>query len=79
MNENVVTISTVSEEQSTLDVLDRGAFVEQLIDIANLLSDGRKNSCYAINGEWGVGKSFVLDMFEKEAERQQSDTTDNDT
>lgn len=78
MNENVVTISTVSEEQSTLDVLDRGAFVEQLIDIANLLSDGRKNSCYAINGEWGVGKSFVLDMFEKEAERQQSDTTDND-
>lgn len=78
MDENVATISTVSEEQRILDVLDRGAFVEQLIEIANLLSDGRKNSCYAINGEWGVGKSFVLDMFEKEAERQQSDTIDND-
>jgi len=78
MSESTVTVSSVPEEQAVLDVLDRSTFVEQLIEIANLISDGRKSACYAINGEWGVGKSFVLDMFEKEIELQQSEITAND-
>ena len=49
----------------TLDMLDRQPFVEQMIRVANMLADNKKNSCYAINGGWGVGKTYVLDMFEK--------------
>jgi predicted ATPase len=49
-----------------LDMLDRQPFVEQLIRVANMLADNKKNACYAINGGWGVGKTYVLDMFEKQ-------------
>ena len=49
-----------------LDMLDRQPFVEQLLRVANMLADNKKNACYAINGGWGVGKTYVLDMFEKQ-------------
>lgn len=47
-----------------LDLLDRQPFVDRLIGITNMLADSKKNACYAINGGWGVGKTYVLDMFE---------------
>ena len=52
--------------RETLDLLDRQPFVDRLIGIANMLADNKKNACYAINGGWGVGKTYVLDMFEKQ-------------
>lgn len=48
-----------------LDLLDRQSFVDQLVNVANTLSDNKKSACYAINGEWGIGKTFVLDLFER--------------
>ena len=35
-----------------------------MIKIAETLSANKKHACYSINGEWGVGKSFILDQFE---------------
>ena len=43
------------------DVLDREAFVKQIVDLAMVLSEKHKNCCFAIEGEWGSGKSFVLE------------------
>ncbi len=57
----------VIKEKTRLDLLDRQEFVDRLLTIAEALSDNRKNACYAVNGDWGVGKSFVLDMFEEQA------------
>lgn len=37
----------------------------QLVDLTEALSANSENACYAINGEWGVGKTYVLDAFEK--------------
>lgn len=54
-------------ESQRLDLLDRQEFVDRLLTIAGALSNSKKNSCYAVNGDWGVGKSFVLDMFEEQA------------
>lgn len=48
-----------------IDLLYRGSFVHRMMDIVNILSEGKKSYCYAINGVWGSGKSFVLDEFEK--------------
>ena len=48
-----------------IDLLDRWSFVNRMMNIVNILSEGEKNYCYAINGVWGSGKSFVLDAFEK--------------
>lgn len=50
----------------SIDLLNRQPFVNQLINVANMLADNKKNACYAINGGWGVGKTYVLDMFEKQ-------------
>lgn len=57
------------EDTSPKDLLNRQAFVDQLIDVADTLAKCRKNSCYAITGSWGSGKSFVLDMFETQASK----------
>ena len=31
-----------------------------------ILSENRKNASFAVNGAWGVGKTFVLNRFEEE-------------
>ena len=52
---------------NNLDLLARQPFVDNILRVAEALSDNKKNACYAINGSWGVGKTFVLDMFENQA------------
>lgn len=59
--------------RQTIDVLDRQQFVNQLISVTNTLAANKKNACYAVNGEWGVGKSFVLEAFEKQIAVYQQD------
>lgn len=48
------------------DLLNRQEFVDRVIKIIDLQSAQRKTSCFAINGKWGVGKSFVLNMIEEQ-------------
>lgn len=52
--------------KETIDLLDRGEFIDQLIRVAETLSENKKNACYALNGAWGVGKTFVLNIFEEQ-------------
>lgn len=48
--------------EEMVDILDREEFVDIVFDVM-LRSSKRKSSLrFAINGEWGVGKSFILDM-----------------
>ena len=63
--------STVAEKDTLqrVDLLDRQEFIDQLHDIVSTLARNKKNMCYSINGKWGVGKSYVLDMFEEQAQR----------
>ena len=49
-----------------LDILNRKRFVEQIIKLIENISDNKTTTCFAINGAWGCGKSFVLDMLEDE-------------
>ena len=60
----------VTEENTRLDLLDRQEFIDQMLKITKVLSEKKKNACYAVDGSWGVGKSFVLDMFEEQAEKE---------
>lgn len=69
-------INDLPENRGPLDLLDRHTFVNQLIDVTEVLSKNKKNSCYAITGSWGSGKSFVLDMYESQISQiQTSETT----
>lgn len=65
------------EEKKTdaVDLLNRQDFVGNLIRITEILAANKKNASYALNGVWGVGKSFVLDMFEQQVEQIQTETT----
>lgn len=49
-----------------LDILNRDAFVKQVIKLLENISDNKSTTCFAIDGEWGTGKSFVLDMLEEQ-------------
>lgn len=40
------------------DVLDRASFVKQIIDLTMIVSENRKNCCFAIEGEWGSRQKF---------------------
>lgn len=61
-----------------MDILNRDEFVERLIRLVENISDNNASTCFAINGTWGVGKSFVLDMFEEKLSPVQSISTCND-
>lgn len=63
--QNKLTLQQAVEEEK-LDLLNRQPFVDQLIRVTNMLADNSKNACFAINGKWGVGKTYVLDLFEKQ-------------
>lgn len=61
-----------------LDILNRDAFVEQLLRLMDNISGHKASTCFAVNGPWGCGKSFVLDMFEEQLNVIQSEETFTD-
>ena len=61
-----------------LDILNRDAFVEHLLRLMDNISSNKASTCFAINGAWGCGKSFVLDMLEEKLNVIQSEETFTD-
>lgn len=61
-----------------IDILNRGEFVDRLLRLVENISDKKSTTCFAINGAWGCGKSFVLDMFEEKLNVIQSEDTFTD-
>lgn len=55
-----------------LDILNREAFVEQLFQMIENISENKSSTCFALNGVWGCGKTFVLDMLQKKLESPSS-------
>ena len=54
------------EEKQKIDILNRQDYVNQIKNILSTLSQNRKNCSFALDGEWGSGKSFVLNMLEEQ-------------
>ena len=57
-----------------IDILNRDAFIDNLIQIVEKLSQQKQGVTFAIDGGWGYGKTFVLQKFKKriEAEKKKS-------
>lgn len=47
------------------DVLQRKAFVDKVLKIIQLKKEQNTGFSFSINGEWGCGKTFVLNMIEE--------------
>lgn len=61
-----------------LDILNREEFVDKLVTLTENISANKTSTSFAINGVWGCGKSFVLDMYEERLNAIQSEETAND-
>lgn len=57
------------------DILNRAETVNRLKSFILELSNNKRDYCFAINGKWGSGKSFVLGLLEKELREYQSEET----
>ena len=62
-------------DMDKLDILNREEFVEKLFNLTQQLSSNNKKATFAIDGSWGVGKSFVLDMYEEKLSQEQLEET----
>ena len=60
------------------DVLNREEFENNVINLIENLSNDKKGCMFAIDGKWGIGKSFVLEDIEEELESIQCEETNSD-
>ncbi|MCM1216818.1 MAG: KAP family NTPase [Lachnospiraceae bacterium] len=60
------------------DILNRQPFIDEILSIVETLSKEKRGISFAIDGDWGSGKTFVLEQLEKQLEPVQSEDTAND-
>lgn len=61
-----------------IDILNREQFIDNVIQVVCQLSENKRGCCFAIEGSWGVGKTFVVEEIEKQLGLRQSEETMND-
>lgn len=66
------------EQLNRIDILNREEFVDKLIKLTENIANNKTTTSFAINGVWGCGKTFVLDMFEEQLSQYQSEKTASD-
>ena len=47
-----------------IDFLNRNIFIENIAEIIKTTSFEEDNRAFAIDGKWGVGKTFIVDKIE---------------
>ncbi len=60
------------------DILNRQPFIDKILSILETLSKEKRGISFAIDGDWGSGKTFVLEQLEKQLEPIQSEETADD-
>ncbi len=66
---------TVIQNTNNIDILGREDIIEELKKVILILSDNHKSCTFALDGKWGCGKTFVLNLLEKEVADYQSPET----
>ena len=64
--------------ENRIDLLNREDFIDNTVKLVNQLSDIRKGCCFAIEGSWGIGKTFVIENIEEQLKVIQSEDTNAD-
>lgn len=59
-------IPVVAGDGLPLDLLNRQGIIEQLMQLLDIISENRSSTTFALNGTWGVGKTFVLNRLMKQ-------------
>ena len=61
-----------------IDLLNRETFIDNVIQLVCQLSENKKGCCFAIEGGWGIGKTFVVEEIEAQLRVLQSEETCED-
>ncbi len=69
---------TITKEYINEDLLNRQPFIDKVKKIIELQAAQKKTACFAINGSWGVGKTFVLKKLEEQLEEEVDPDTKNE-
>lgn len=56
-----------------IDLLNRETFIDNVIQLVCQLSENKKGCCFAIEGGWGIGKTFVVEEIEAQLRVLQSE------
>lgn len=64
-------IPAISEKTFPIDLLNRQIIVNQILHLLNILSASRSSCTFALNGKWGSGKTFILNMLEQQLREYQ--------
>lgn len=59
-------LPVVASEKLPLDLLNRQGIVDRIMQLLNIISDNHSSCSFALNGVWGSGKTFVLNMLMKQ-------------
>lgn len=64
--------------KNKLDTIGRDEIIENILSIIESVSLNKGNTTFAIDGDWGAGKTFILEKLEnKLSEIQSEETADN--
>ena len=69
----VVAEETITENREKIDILNRECFINRVLELTYKISENKGNMTFAINGEWGCGKTFVLNKIEERLENDEND------
>lgn len=58
------TMAPAEQERKFLDILDREKRLDDILKVLDTIHGHGESVTFALNGKWGVGKSFVLEMLE---------------
>lgn len=61
-------LGTENDKSRPIDVLNRKTDVDRLLRLISAISESYGTATFALNGKWGSGKTFVLEMLERELE-----------
>jgi len=66
---------TTAEKEKTIpiDLLGRQEIVDRIMSILEIISEGRASCTFALNGAWGTGKTFVLNILRNQLWEYHSD------
>ena len=59
-----------------IDYLQRNQDLDNLITVIHNLSQMKTGSTFAINGRWGCGKTFLLNLLEEKLKANCEDTSE---
>ena len=50
------------DSKAPVDLLGRQEIVDRIMKILSVISENKSSCTFALNGAWGTGKTFVLNM-----------------